>query len=49
MLNYCHTLMEYDHGNIMLTLKKCQYWQKFNVGVILLANTSNISNMSNKH
>ena len=47
MLNYCLTIMEYDHGKIMLTLKKCQNWQKFNVGVILLANTSNISNMSN--
>ena len=48
-LNYDFTFKVFDHENTVLTLKKCQYWQKFNVGVILLVNTSNISNMSNKH
>lgn len=42
-LNYDFTFKVFDHENTVLTLKKCQYWQKFNVGEILYHDdTSNI-------
>ena len=36
MLSYSLTFIVFDHENIVFTLKKCQFWQKFNVGEITL-------------